>query len=143
MRIFDLKSAFRALSRRPGLTLVTVVVLALGLGVNTAVFSVLDAVLLRPLPAAEPERLVYLVLTFVDRGGFFGVRRGDYELWRDASRSFSHLAAREDRTFAFSGDGAVERVSGSAVTANYFETLGVEPSPCEGRTEASSASSGI
>lgn len=123
---YDLRSALRSLSRRPALTLVSVAVLALGLGVNTAVFSVVDAVLLRPLPAADPERLVYLVLTYVDRGGYFGVRYGDYELWRDASRSFSSLAAYDGRTFAVLGDGPVERVSGAAVTANYFETVGVE-----------------
>jgi putative ABC transport system permease protein len=127
MPYHDLKSALRALRRRPALTLVAVVVLALGLGVNTAAFSVLDAVLLRSLPAADPERLVYLVSTFVDRGGYFAVRRGDYDLWRGASHSFSNLAAREVRTFALSGHGPVERVSGAAVTPSYFTTLGVAP----------------
>src|SRR6266536_3236715 len=124
----DLKFAFRQLLKNPGFTTVAVLTLALGIGANTAIFSVVHAVLLRPLPFIEPERLVWL-------GGWVGgdkeqgVTPADFLDYREQSQSFAQLAASVSETVPvnLTGSGEPERLSGALVTANYLDVFGVKP----------------
>jgi putative ABC transport system permease protein len=114
----DLRYAARTLTRSPGFTLVAVFTLALGIGANTAIFSVVNAVLLRPLPYAEPERLA--------SAGW--LMRGDYLVARERSRSFEELALyRASVGFNLSAAGEPERVTGAHASPDLFSILGVAP----------------
>ena len=86
----DIRYGLRQLAKHPGFTIVAVLTLALGIGANTAIFSVVNAVLLRPLPYPEPERLVYLNETV--SGTDTSIALPNYVDWRNDSRSFEHLA---------------------------------------------------
>src|SRR5262245_43602919 len=125
----DLRYGARMLLKRPGFTLVAVVTLTLGIGANTAIFSVVNAVLLRPLPYAEPERLVWLWGNV--RGGTSraSVSPPDFLDYREQNRSFEQLGAFYSPGISvnLTGDGEPERLRGSAVNANYFDLLGVKP----------------
>ena len=123
----DLRYGLRALLRQPLFTVAAVLVLALGIGANTALFSLVDAVLLRPLPYPESERLT--VLLDVERGRVTAsASLPDYLDWRAAQRSFTDLALVRRDSFNFSAPAqAPERVSGATVTANYLDVLGVHP----------------
>src|SRR5262245_19247197 len=125
----DLRYGARMLLKRPGFTLVAVVTLSLGIGANTAIFSVVNAVLLRPLPYAEPERLVWLWGNV--RGGTnrASVSPLDFLDYREQSRSFEQLGAffSPGIVVNLTGGGEPERLRGSAVTANYFDLFGVKP----------------
>ncbi len=125
----DLRYGFRILLKRPGFAAVAVLTLALGAGVNTAIFSVVDAVLLRPLPYPEPERLVMLWTTMRLQGtSNSGSALPDYREWRDRSHSFEGLAGFYYSDFNLAGGGAEpERAQGAHVTANLFSVLGVRP----------------
>ena len=122
----DLRYALRALARTPGFTLAVVLTLALGIGANSAIFSVVYGVLLRPLPYASPERLVVLYGRYPEYGRT-STSLPDYRDWRDQSHSFEQLAARHKGTFVLTVDGEPERVIADRVTANFFPTLGVRP----------------
>ena len=121
----DLKYTLRVLGKSPGFTLVAVLTLALGIGANTAIFSLVDAVLLRPLPGIEdPGRLVSLWRMQsddqLDSLGF-----PDYTDYRDRNRSFSGLAAHASTAMSLS-HGTPERIVGNVVTGNYFSILVVK-----------------
>ena len=122
----DLRRAARRLARTPGFTLLALVTLALGIGANTALFSVVHAVLLEPLPFADPERLYYVWSrhTSTDRYPFSLPEFCDY---RDGSRTLVALAAFGNWTGNLAGDGATERLPGIRVSANFFEMLGAAP----------------
>jgi putative ABC transport system permease protein len=125
----DLRYGARALRKSPGFALVAVVTLALGIGANTAIFSVVDAVLLRPLPYPEPERLVMLWTTMKSQGiSQSGSAMPDYREWRDQTRSFEGLGAFYYSDFNLAGDsGEPARAQGARVTAHLFDVLGVRP----------------
>jgi predicted permease len=130
--IGDLKYAARVLRKSPAFTLLVVLMLALGIGANTAMFSILDAWLLRPLHFPDAERLTIVLKSEVssprDPKIFDGYR--DWEAWASQSRSFVNLAGIFWRSFeAKNGD---ENVFGMIVTSNLFDTLGVKPE--RGRT---------
>jgi putative ABC transport system permease protein len=115
----DARYAVRTLLRSRVFSAMAVLTLALGIGATTTIFSLVDGVLLRPLPYAEPDRLVRVWDSFL---------RAEYVIARDESRSFEALAGYEDPTgFALGGEGEAERVIGARVTANLFATLGVAP----------------
>jgi hypothetical protein len=101
--------------------------LALGIGANTAIFSVVDAVLLRGLPYPASERLVMAFTTYPDFG-HSSTSLEDFRDWRDGFRGAGELAAFANASFNVTGDGAPERAVGAAVTANYFRVLGAPPS---------------
>ena len=127
----DLKYAVRGLRRRPGFTAVVVLTLALGIGATTAIFSVVNGVLLRPLPYPEPERLVYLRGQPTD-GDFSKVSTNqsymDYLDLRARTRSYTSLAAVRGATQTLTIGGAEPTlVSEVVATANLFPTLGVRP----------------
>ncbi|MDT7605463.1 MAG: hypothetical protein QOF61_3460, partial [Acidobacteriota bacterium] len=125
----DLRFGWRMLRRQPGFALVAIVTLALGIGANTAIFSVVDAVLLRPLPYPQPERLVMLWTSMKPQGvSLSGSAMPDYREWRDQSKSFEGLSGFYYKDYNLAGAGLEpERAQGARVTANLFDVLGVHP----------------
>lgn len=126
----DARFALRMLAKNPGFTAVATLTLALGIGVNAAVFSIVDALLLRPIPVAEPDRLINVYAT---SPGFTGIASHlpmsfpDYEDLREESETVEELVAYSYNRMVLD-DGAEHRiVQSELVTGNYFETLGVGP----------------
>src|SRR5262245_15135189 len=132
----DVRYAVRTLARTPGFTAAALLALAIGIGANTAVFSVVNGVLLRRLPYPEPDQLVWIQdgLAQSSRSSRWGACVADFLLWRSRSRSFDALAAWTLNSFNVTGDGEAERVTGLAVTARFFDVLRVRP--LRGRTFA-------
>jgi putative ABC transport system permease protein len=128
----DLKYALRSLRKSPGFTAVAVLTLALGIGANTAVFTVVNSVLLTPLPYPHPEQLVVLwEAKDPARQATNVVNPDNYLDWRERARSFTGLAAMSWTELTFTGD-APEVIPGRGVTPNFFDVLGV--APARGRT---------
>jgi putative ABC transport system permease protein len=126
----ELRHAARRLARRPGLATVAVATLALGLGGATAIFSVADAVILKPLPFPEPDRLAVLWQRDLKRSQpFLAISYPAYRDWRERTRSFRELAGMAEGNWAwtFSGRGQPVSVEGRAVTASFFPAMGVPP----------------
>jgi putative ABC transport system permease protein len=122
----DLRYTARTLARAPGFTAVAILVLALGIGANTAVFSVTDYVLIRPLPFPSPDRLVKLWETLP------GYRHMElspvgYRDWRRMNRVFEDMGAITTQELNLIGQGAPERIKGAFVTGNLLSVLGVQP----------------
>jgi putative ABC transport system permease protein len=130
--IQDLRFAVRMLLKRPGITLIAILTLSLGVGANTAIFSVVHAVLLKPLPYAAPERLAMLWESSAKIGGKFDVRINHFLAWRDDQKVFTELAAYQYQDFNLSGGDRPERIQGVLVTANLFPTLGAQPAAGRG-----------
>ncbi|MPY91070.1 MAG: FtsX-like permease family protein [Luteitalea sp.] len=122
----DLRYAWRSLKRSPGFTVVIVIVLALGIGFNSAMFSVLDAVLLRPLPYREPERLIRIFELHGDKGERSTASPGNLRDWQRQQRSFTGLAAWGCAGFTLGID-PPEYVRGHCVSPEFFSVLGVRP----------------
>jgi len=123
----DLRFAFRQLHRSPGFALVTVGTLALAIGATTALFTVVDGVLLRPLPFPDPDRLV-MVFERSPRGNATNsVSPGNYLDWRDRAKSFEHLALLQQLPTNVLGPEGAEQVFGLRVSAEFFDALGVGP----------------
>ena len=120
----DLKYALRIILKNPFLAAVAVLTLALGIGANTAIFSVLNAVVLRPLPYADPERLVMIWET-VPGNDKRSVAPGNYNDWRSQNGTFSDMAATFYGNFNLTGEGEPERINGATVTSNLTSVLGV------------------
>ena len=118
----DLRYGFRMLGKKPGFTAVAVVTLALGIGANTAMFSVINAVLLRPLPFPEPERLM-----FVEGKGPDTFAAPDFLDLAAQNRTFAQLGAYDFSTFNLSGGSEPERINGARISAGLLPTLGVQP----------------
>jgi predicted permease len=124
----DVRYAIRSLRKSPGFTVVAILTLALGVGANTAVFSLINAVLLRPLPYAEPDRLVLVW----ESAPFFGmhdspVSPANYVDWKARSRSFEAMGALEDGSFRLLGEATPEVVPGALVTAGLMRALRIRP----------------
>jgi putative ABC transport system permease protein len=126
----DVRFAIRQMFKRPGFTLVVVLTLALGIGANAAIFSVLDTVLLRPLPYRQPDRLVKIWTRFV------GIGQPNDQNWISApesrdiqqlNNSFSDLAVIDTGSFNLGVKGSPQRVVGAAISPNLFPMLGVQP----------------
>ncbi|HUJ22529.1 MAG TPA: ABC transporter permease [Bryobacteraceae bacterium] len=125
----DLRYAFRLLIKAPVFTTVAVLTLALGIAANTAIFSVLDAVLFRPLPYEDPGRLVKIWTRFVGIGlpnDRNWVSPPEFTDFRDLSKSFSHISAISGDSFNITAGGLPERVEGARVSASFFPLLGVQ-----------------
>ena len=125
----EFRFGLRVLVKNPIFTLVAVVTLALGIGANTAIFSVVDAVLLRPLPYPEANRLVFLWTTTPSQAGSIGGSAWpDYEGWRDRNKTFDGLAAFYNGDFNLSSAGSPpEFIQGAYITSNLFQVLQVSP----------------
>jgi predicted permease len=122
----DLRFGLRMLRKNPGFTAVAVLTLALGIGANTAVYSVIDGVLLNPLPFPETNRLV-AVHSKLPRYPHLGVSYPNFLDWQRESRSFEELAAWRGDEFTLSGSGGSELISGEMVSSNFFASLRVKP----------------
>jgi putative ABC transport system permease protein len=123
----DLRYVLRSLAKAPGFTFIVLLTLALGIGANTAIFTVLNAVLLRPLPFPDSNRLVALRETFGPQG-YTGSSAGPNVVdWRARSHSFSGMLAFRASSRALVGDGQPEQVFTAMVSADFFRTLGVAP----------------
>jgi putative ABC transport system permease protein len=131
-RMHDLRTALRALVARPGFAIVAILTLALGIGANTAVFTVVNGVLLAPLPYAEPARVAVLLET-TPKFPMMSVSYQNYVDWRDRSRSFDAVAAFRSTSLTITGAGGEpERLPAKMVTATLLPTLGVQPSAGRG-----------
>ena len=124
----DIRYGIRGLVKRPGFTAIALVTLALGIGANTAIFSVVNAVLLRPLQFKDPEQLVIVW----EDATFAGFPRNtpapaNYIDWKTQNQSFADMAATAESSFNLTGDGEPERVAAYSVTANFFALFGVQP----------------
>jgi putative ABC transport system permease protein len=124
----DLRYGARMLWKKPGFTVIAVITLALGIGANTAIFSVVNAALLRPLPFDHPERLV-MVYSRTSGGSRDSTSWPDLLDWRGQSRSFAHLSAFVTQSVNLTGREEPGRVVGGFVSADFFKMLGVEPAP--------------
>lgn len=121
----DLRFAWRSLSKRPAFTIVAVLSLALSIGANTAIFSVINAVLLRPLPYTEPDRLVDLYESFPQ--GYGSVSPANFRDWREQNNAFSQLTAHMSGDLNLQGVSNPERLSAEFASDNLFGLLGVKP----------------
>ena len=121
----DFRYGFRSLLMRPGFTLVAVITLALGIGATTAIFSVVNGLLLRPLPYRDDQRLVTLGQSNRKTGvAREGVSPANFLDWREQARSFADVAAAETWGFTLTNYGEPEAIRGSVVTKGFFEILG-------------------
>jgi len=123
----DLRFALRGLRNNPGFTLLAVVVMALGIGANTAVFSVVNAVLLKPLAYRNPDRIVTLSSLWKKSGGIGPVSAPDFHDWHDQSTAFSAMAYYDDDSTAVMSGGAAEYTHAAEVTPEFFRVFAVEP----------------
>jgi len=124
----DIRYGWRVLARNPGFTAIGVVTLAIGIGASTAIFSVVDTVLLRPLPYRQPDQLVVVSETLPGMSADeIGVSAGEYQDYRDRNRSFSQVAAYESAGFNLTGAGQPLRINAASLSASAFPLLGVSP----------------
>src|SRR5438874_11878120 len=128
MLLQDLRYALRMLANQPAFTLIAVLTLALGIGANTAIFSVVNAVLLRPLPYPQADRIKVLNESS-GPGQDFSVALPDYFDWRSDNTVFEHLACthKESRNLSGIPGREAERVSCASVTLNFFKVIGLSP----------------
>lgn len=122
----DLRYGVRMLFKHRGFTAIAVLTLALGIGATTAIFSVVDAVVLRPLPFEEPERVLRMWGQF-SQGNQASTSPPDFLDYRAQNSTFEEFAAMRPSSFNLTGDAEPERVIGAQVTTNYFRALGIRP----------------
>jgi len=127
----DLRFALRTFLKSPGFTAVAVLALALGIGANAALFSVINAVLLKPLPYAQPERLIAIFETFLP-SGYGSVSTPNFLDWRTENHTLDHLEAFSVGSLNLQSNGEPERIPTVLATAGLFDMLGVRP--IQGRT---------
>jgi putative ABC transport system permease protein len=126
--MMDFRHALRLLRKSPLFTMTVVLVIAAGIGATTAIFSVVNAVLLRPLPFADPGRLMQVSeKNDALHQPTFGVSALNYLSWKERSRSFTQLGAIQFGTFTLSGRGDPENYTGNAITASLMPLLGLQP----------------
>jgi len=125
--LHDLRLGLRGLRHNPVFSIVAVTILALGLGATTAIFSVVQGVLLRPLPIAEPDRVIYLRESRLPQFPSFSVSPGNFVTWRRETRTFETMAAIGGSFLILTGGGEPERLRADRVTADLFPMLGVTP----------------
>ena len=126
--IHDLRAGLRTVVRHPGFAALVAVTLAVAVGLSTSVFSVVYAVLLRPLPYADPDRLVLLTHQTAGGEAFGAVSSPDMLDYRDESRLLADIAAVNSFGASLTGDDdEAEQIQLGAITANFFSVLGVQP----------------
>jgi putative ABC transport system permease protein len=124
----DVRYALRQLRKSPGFTAVAVLTLALGIGANTSIFTLVNAILLKPLPYPDADRVVMVWEQNPHRGWFENIVSGTNFLdWKKQNQVFTDLAAFESNSFNLTGDNKPEEIAGERVTANLFSVLGVQP----------------
>ena len=118
----------RSLLKKPGFAFIAVLTLALGIGANSTIFSFVNAILLRPLPYKNPERLVLLDETATKRGiASMGVSFPNFLDWREQNQVFEDIAAYSEDTYTLAGGGEPEQLQGARISSGLFELLGVQP----------------
>lgn len=122
----DIRYGFRVLAKRPGITFIAVLTLALGVGANTAIFSVVDAVLLRPLPYQQPDRLVFLSESS-SQVPDMSISMANFNDWRAMNTVFESMAPYNFQPVVLTGQGEAERLQMRQITADLLPTLGVQP----------------
>lgn len=122
----DVRYAWRLLAKNPGFTAITILTLAIGIGANSALFSVVDGLLLRPLPYPDSGRLM-TIWAKPPKGGMANISTADFFDIRERSRSFERISGGQQAEFNVAINGTAERLTGFRVTAGFFETLGVKP----------------
>src|SRR5215469_16254538 len=127
--LFDLRYGLRMLVKSPGFTAIAVLTLALGIGANTALFSVVNGVLLNPLAYPHSDKLVAIYEKYDKQGGLESapIEYMNFLDWQRDSRTFASMAAYRNEDYNFIGNGEGERLSGYMISANFFNTLGVAP----------------
>ncbi|HXS00484.1 MAG TPA: ABC transporter permease [Pyrinomonadaceae bacterium] len=127
--IKDIRYGVRGLLKRPGFTAIALVALALGIGANTAIFSLVNAVVIRPLPFPDPDRLVWVYGNIRNGGSRASVSPPDFLDYRSQNKTFEQFAASGTQPLSvnLTGSGEPERLFASAVTGNYFDTFGITP----------------
>jgi putative ABC transport system permease protein len=130
--IQDLRYGMRALLKSPGFTAVAVIALALGIGANTAIFSVVNTVLLRPLPFKDPDRLVVVIETKLPQFPEFTASPGNFIDWQKQNTVFEQIEAVRQLAYNLSGAGEPERIRSARVTAGMFDMLGIKPAQGRG-----------
>jgi len=140
----DLRYALRMLAKRPVFTAIAVITLALGIGANTAIFSVVNAVLLKPLPFPNPEQLVAVGSLNPTEGSkdLKSVSFADFRDFRQTARSFESLAAHRGTRLALTGMGEAQSLQGREVSGDFFDVLGVKSLLGTGFTRAEEAAGG-
>jgi putative ABC transport system permease protein len=126
----DIRYALRMLRKAPGFTAVAVITLALGIGANTAIFSIVDAVMLRPLPYPEPDRLMFMTEMALQRNGTMtegAVSYPDFFDWRAGNHVFEAMASYRNDDFTLIGSGDPMHISGETVSNEFFSVLQVPP----------------
>jgi len=123
----DVRYGLRMLAKNPGFTAVAVLTLALGIGANTAMFSVVYGVLLRPLPYPEPERIVQISRTYRGQEEYSGFTANAFDFWQEHRDPFAHIAASTGTGFNLVGVGRAERVHALRVSSEYFNVYDVRP----------------
>ena len=124
----DVRYGLRTLAKNPGFTIVAIAALALGIGANTAIFSVVNSVLLRPLPFKDPNQLVMVW----DEQTHLGFPKdtptpANFLDWQRQNSVFVGMAAMAQRSFNLTGNGEPERLDGRRISANLFDLLGIQP----------------
>jgi putative ABC transport system permease protein len=127
--IQDIRYGLRSLLKRPGFTAIALIALALGIGANTAIFTLVNAVILQPLPYRDPDRLVWIYGNVRNGGNRASVAPPDFLDYRSQNKTFEQFAACSTSVLPMSltGNGEPEVLTTSAVTGNYFDTFGVRP----------------
>src|SRR5262249_21253114 len=121
----DFRLSARRLLRSPGFALVAILTLAMGIGANTSIFSVVDAALIRVLPYPNADRVVRIFSP--SKKGRSSVSPPDFVDWRAANTVFDGMAAISDGAYALTGDGVAEEVDAAGVTQDFFSILGTRP----------------
>jgi putative ABC transport system permease protein len=142
----DIRFAFRQLTKNPGFTLIAVLTLALGIGANTAIFSVVNAVLLKPLPFPAPEELVAIgtidLSETASPPSLYSLGFPDFADLREQNRSFSSMAVYRDRVVALVDEKGAQSVRGEKVSGEFFDVLGIKPILGRGFTRADEQAGG-
>ena len=138
----DLRYAVRMLAKAPAFTAVAILTLALGIGANTALFSVINSVLLAPLPFPQPDRLMAL---FTRRVAFTtaSISYPNFLDWQRNNRTFESLSCYRPDDFNLTGAGQAEHILGEMVSADFFSTLGLKPASGRWFTEAEDQRGGV
>ena len=124
----DIRYGLRMLRKNPGFTAVAVITLALGIGANATIFSLADALLLRPFPVADPGRVVSFQRQKVDEPSYYSsFSHPEYQDFREQNKSFSGLAVYDSVTVSMTLKGEALRIEGEIVSWNYFSVLGIKP----------------
>src|SRR5580692_11434581 len=137
--VMDFRYALRALGRNPGYAAIVILILSAGIGANTAMFSLVEGVLLRALPFREPEQLYAIqesVPKFANIAPDFPVNAMHFQEWRKRWTAAEQISLIDARTFNLTSGGEPERVNAARISANVFPMLGVQPELGRGFLEA-------